>query len=86
MNYTDPNRKCQVCKFRGVDLHHVKSRKSGGSDDSWNLMPLCHKHHVEIHQIGLITFSKRYNEARWWLLGNSWKINDITQKWYHEEG
>jgi hypothetical protein len=43
-----------------IDPHHIKSRGSGGKDDS-NILPLCRRHHSEIEQIGKKTFSKKYN-------------------------
>lgn len=65
----------------GADLHHVKTRKSGGTDDSHNLMPLCRSHHTECHKIGTSTFVKKYNSARLWMLSNGWEYNELLNKW-----
>ena len=43
-----------------ICAHHLKTRGAGGKDEK-NLLPLCVKHHTEIHQIGKITFSGKYN-------------------------
>ena len=50
---------CAVCGKRGPsDAHHYKSRGAGG--DSRHLVPLCHPHHLAIHQAGVHTFYLRY--------------------------
>lgn len=64
-----------------ADPHHIVSRKAGGHDLEWNLMPLCRKHHTEVHKIGLVTFSKKYNEIEKWLLSNDWQL--MMGKWKH---
>ena len=38
--------------------HHVKTKGSGGSD--YATIPLCAKHHAEIHAIGKDTFATKY--------------------------
>lgn len=41
---------CEVCGGRGIDVHHIENRKSGGTkkeDTIENLMCLCRPHHVE---------------------------------------
>ena len=65
----------------GADLHHVKTRKSGGTDDSYNLMPLCRSHHTEVHKTGTSTFVNKYNSARLWMLSNGWEHNVFLNKW-----
>lgn len=47
--------------------HHLKSRGAGGGDTLDNLMPLCFKHHQEIHRIGRSMFAAKYQAARGWL-------------------
>ena len=38
----------------GLDVHHIKTRGSGGGDTGDNLILLCRKHHQEAH-MGLIS-------------------------------
>lgn len=39
------------CTDDGVDQHHFAPRNTFGSDaESWPVMPLCRRHHVEWHQ------------------------------------
>ena len=45
---------------RGSERHHIQPRGAGGQDDEDNIMHLCRKHHIEIHQIGKETFFKKY--------------------------
>lgn len=42
------------------DPAHVKTVGSGGPDAE-NIVPLCHYHHQELHNIGIITFQLHYN-------------------------
>ena len=42
------------------DPQHVKTVGSGGVDAE-NIVPLCHYHHVECHNIGILTFQEKYN-------------------------
>jgi 5-methylcytosine-specific restriction endonuclease McrA len=72
---------CVVCGKHGVDVHHVKSKKSGGDDVYSNLMPLCREHHQEVHKIGLSKFSDKYPRARNWLLHYFWEFSNIFMRW-----
>jgi hypothetical protein len=63
---------CLVCQDRVVDVAHIKSRGSGGTDDEWNLMPLCRKHHTEQHTIGIISFIQKYLTVSIYLSDQGW--------------
>lgn len=75
---------CIISGERNPDLHHVKTRKSGGGDEPWNLCPLSRKYHNEIHQIGTSTFAKKYEKFTNWLLSNGWEYNELLNKWRHK--
>lgn len=66
------------------DPSHVKSRGSFGGDVSWNICPLRHDKHVELHKIGATTFALKYEKYRDWLTENGWTLNEFTKKWEHE--
>lgn len=99
MKYISQNLRCLVCDRKGVDLHHIKTRKSGGSDGSHNIMPLCREHHTEVHQIGLFKFSQKgvvlklssysknktfnYDNVSKWLTMKKWEKDDDRRKWTH---
>lgn len=46
------------CDERNIDNAHVKSIASGGTYRT--IIPLCHAHHMEQHNAGIITFAERY--------------------------
>lgn len=51
--------KCRPVSDKKVsDPHHVKSKKSGGSD--LTCVPMCRFHHGDFHNIGIITFQTKY--------------------------
>lgn len=44
---------CDICYETAVDVHHIDNRKLGGSkllDIPENLIALCRKHHLEVHE------------------------------------
>lgn len=51
--------KCIICN-KPQHTHHKTTRGAGGADKENNLMPLCLKHHNELHTIGKKTFRKKY--------------------------
>lgn len=83
MIYIDLRGKCVVCGKVGADLHHWKSRKSGGPDEDWNLIKICRTHHTEIHKIGPQTFSEKYPSVKKWLIDNGWERCPVSQRWIH---
>lgn len=71
---------CIVCGWRVggmVTFHHVYTRKAYPeySESKFNLMPLCAWHHVETHNIGTVSFSKKYPSVNDWLVSNGWSLN-----------
>jgi len=65
--------------------HHFKTRGSGGTDDAWNMMPLCLEHHSIAHSMGSYSFSQAYKEVREWLVNNGWQLNVFFKKWHHND-
>ena len=52
-----------ACSWFGCDLHHERRGAGGGTalkPGPETLIPLCHAHHQEGHQIGWATFEKKY--------------------------
>jgi hypothetical protein len=82
--YYSSDTPCIISGQMLVDLHHVKSRGSGGKDELWNLMPLAHKYHQECHQIGLRRFADKYPPVYEWLVKNGWDFDPVMMKWRHD--
>lgn len=40
---------CEVCAVRATDIHHIKFRSQGGTDDITNLIALCRPCHDRAH-------------------------------------
>lgn len=50
---------CIICQKLPCENCHVISKGAGGT---WrDIVPMCHQHHLLQHQLGNITFSKRFN-------------------------
>ena len=46
-----------------VVAHHVREKNAGVAlkpSDKGNLVPMCHKHHMELHNTGKLTFQTKY--------------------------
>lgn len=77
--------KCLVCNVsHGTCAHHIKTKKSGGHDMEFNLVPLCVRHHLEIHQHGTEHFAQKYSLFMKFLIQNNWEkvmLPDGSHKW-----
>jgi 5-methylcytosine-specific restriction endonuclease McrA len=52
---------CNAClKPAPNDAHHIKSRGSGGHDETHNLVALCRSCHQNLHRIGLNSFAEKH--------------------------
>lgn len=70
--------KCLACGFiTEVDKAHIKTKKSGGTMDDWNIMLLCRRHHVEQHKIGIATFVTKYRSVEIELKNKGWEVQEI---------
>lgn len=76
-------KRCIICGRQGCDPCHLKSKGSGGQDESWNVFPACRVHHSESHSIGITSFSEKYVQFRNWLLANGWEYDENRRKWTH---
>jgi hypothetical protein len=48
------------CTHRCGSAHHIRFRSRGGCDEPWNLVFLCHVHHLEmVHRLGVMKVSGR---------------------------
>jgi len=67
-----------------AELHHVKSRGSGGKDETHNLMPLCRDCHSKVHTVGLNKFVKDNPYTNSWLRQQGWSVCELRNKWIRE--
>jgi hypothetical protein len=74
---------CTACGRVPVALHHENTQGSGGTDDDWNLLPLCAEHHTEIHKKGSRFMAAKYPQIRGWYIQNNWFICELTGKYRH---
>ena len=75
---------CIVCGWKVggmVTFHHVYTRKAYPeyTESKFNLMPLCAWHHLQTHNIGTVSFSKKHSSVNDWLISNGWEL--IMGKW-----
>ena len=74
---------CIACHASGIsDIHHVKSRGSGGKDLYWNMIPLCRFCHSLWHQGGYTRFFKKYPHVLGYLLDLGWEIDGEKLRYY----
>lgn len=58
---------CTACRVEPCgEAHHVTTRGAGGGDEFWNVMPLCHGHHMEWH-LNPGKMIRRYAGVFYWL-------------------
>ena len=69
--------RCLVCNNPKTDHCHVKSRGAGGSDDSWNIIYLCRKHHRLQHTMTWHKFCEMYPVVYLELQSKGWRIEEI---------
>jgi hypothetical protein len=75
---------CGTTSFQRT-FHHLKSRGSGGSDEAWNLLPVCSQHHNEVHKIGLVLMANNYLGVKNWLIKSGWEFCEFRNKWVNVE-
>lgn len=64
---TRDGHKCQAGKSgctQRLEVHHIKFKSQGGSDNPNNLITLCSKHHKELHEGKLILDIKKHKSLR----------------------
>jgi 5-methylcytosine-specific restriction endonuclease McrA len=83
-NTDEPCLCCGVYTENGNCYHHIKTRKSGGTDDAFNLMPLCQRCHNYFHSIPLSSITKKNVVVKGWLEANGWVFE--YGKWRHYGG
>ena len=66
---------CFFCKKASPsEVHHIKSRKSGGDDERWNCIPVCRICHTECHKRGLFYMMNKYLDSGAILAKMGWNL------------
>lgn len=65
---------CVICGWHETDPAHIKTVKSGGGDEAFNVMPLCRRHHILQHQLGFVYLSRSYKTVLAALEERGWEI------------
>lgn len=70
-----------------VCYHHLKTQKAHSElrYEDYNHMPVCQKHHVEIHNTGAISMAEKFPGVERWLKMNEWYICDLMGRWTHDK-
>ena len=77
--------KCLCCEKITVEWHHLKTRKSGGSDHWKNMVPLCREHHQLAHLKHHTYMAIKFDGFRKALIARGWEFNGFLDKWVNFE-
>ena len=72
---------CVACGGPGTDLHHIKSRGSGGSDEDFNLVRLCRECHSALHHKGQVRLFKNNLRFASALEEKGWGLDERGKLW-----
>ena len=61
-DYRSRHKVCEACGEwqEQTDIHHIKTRGSGGTDNPSNILALCRLHHTQFHSGAPEDFSKEF--------------------------
>ena len=65
------------------EAHHLKTRGAFGHDVPHNVISVCRRHHIEIHQIGITATAEKYPVFKSWLKEAGWLFDSYNKKWSH---
>lgn len=69
---------CLACGRRPSEMCHVKSRGAQGECRWFNLIPLCHLHHIGIqHQSGWGTLIRKFPIVKTHLERLGWEVSEV---------
>lgn len=66
---------CIACGERATEVHHVKTRGSGGPDLPHNRFPICRLCHTRWGMIGNKAFIKESFQTKCWLERHGWDLS-----------
>lgn len=69
---------CIICGFHLSEIHHVRTRGAGFGDDPWNVIPVCRKHHTEIHKTGMVQMLEKTKHLLNYLKALGWELSIVN--------
>jgi hypothetical protein len=75
-----------VCGTTPCEAAHIRTKKKERVDAEWNVLPLCHQHHMEQHRGGWKKFADRYIEVEMALKKRGWHFEGNFLRRYLEDG
>jgi 5-methylcytosine-specific restriction endonuclease McrA len=77
---------CAACGAKPPsDPDHIRTRGAGGTDDLWNLMPLCRKCHTLKHAQGLNGLKDKHPRVKAVLIEKGWHYDHVFKKWLNQK-
>lgn len=82
---------CICCGKTGeyfVCYHHIYTRKSRPdlSQEKWNMIPVCKKHHLDFHNFGTNKMASSYKSVLSWLSENGWEYSPFKNRFVNKKG
>lgn len=73
---------CLVCFEHPASHHHLKTRGRSKKGSDFFGVPLCHTHHMELHNLTYAAFQRKYQVNLWYealrLLEN-WHVHEMKR-------
>ncbi len=74
---------CIISGASQPDVHHLFTVGHRGDDVEWNLVPLAHIFHRELHDSSIDDMAEKYPRFLSWLIDNQWYFDNVMKKWRH---
>lgn len=68
---------CIACGVTPTDRAHIKTMKTGGTWDDFNIVALCRMHHQESHNLGWSRFIGKYKHTYTIFRSKGWNLQDV---------
>jgi len=74
---------CFICHDPKSEVHHLRTRAAGGSDEAHNILPVCRVCHQIFHKKGISFVADKFDHFKTWLRENNWEWNELLKRWTH---
>jgi hypothetical protein len=76
---------CIACGSNNSERHHIKTRKTFGSNEDFNILNLCRQHHSLVHTCGMNKFIEKFPQIKNVLIEKGWEFEEFRKKWFHHK-